>query len=307
MSVIDIRVRPPVGSLMELEIFPKPSEERTKSFGWFAPLPQSIRQRSFDRFKQELDEVDVVHSVIWGREVSGRPEVSTRTSEIAAIIAQNPRMFSGLHGVGLPAPGTMQTVVEGIREALTTPGIIGITVDAQTALPPQPYSDDPRFYPAFEMCNRLGGILALTISRGNEVSDNICYSNPESLDRIAGDFPDMDIVVSHSCWPWVLQSCGVAFRRPNVYLSPDLYAIRMPGYLDWIRAANTYLEDRLIFGSAYPRLGVVEMVLGYDDLPFANERVRRKVMFDNASSLLRKHGVALDVHSSPPMLDGQRT
>lgn len=293
MSVIDIRVRPPVGSLLELEIFPKPTEERTKSFGWFAPLPSSIRQRKLEIFKQELDEVHVVHSVIWGREVTGRPDVSTRTEEIAHIISENPGMFSGLHGVGLPAPGAMSTVVSGVREALKRPGIIGITVDAQTALPPPPHSDDPRFYPAYEACSRMGGILALTISRGNEIDDNIAYSHPASLDRLAGDFPDLDIIVSHSCWPWALQSCGVALHRPNVYLVPDLYAIRMPGYLDWVQAANTFLEDRLIFGSAYPRLGVVEMVHGYDDLPFANERIRHKVMYENAARLLRKHGVAL--------------
>jgi predicted TIM-barrel fold metal-dependent hydrolase len=294
MNVIDIRVRPPVGSLMELEIFPKPSEERTKSFGWFAPLSPSIRKRSFDLFKEELDEVGVVHSVIWGREVTGRPEVSTSTREIAGIIADNPRQFSGFHGVGLPAPGTMRKVVDGVREALAMPGIIGITVDAQTAMPPQPFSDDARFYPAFEACDRLGGILALTISRGNEISDNIEYSNPETLDRLAGDFPRMDIIVSHGCWPWATASCGVAFRRPNVYLVPDLYAIGMPGYLDWVRAANTFLEDRMIFGSAYPRLGVVDMVRGYDALPFANERIRRKVMYENAARLLSKHGVRLD-------------
>ena len=117
MSIIDIRTRPPVGSLMELEIFPKPNEERTKSFGWFAPLSKSIRQRSFDLYQSELSEVGVVHSLIWGREVTGRPEVSTKTAEIARIIAAEPDAYSGLHGVGLPTPGTMRAVVESVRSA----------------------------------------------------------------------------------------------------------------------------------------------------------------------------------------------
>ncbi len=279
---------------MGLEIFPDPSEEKTKSFGWYAPLSKSIRERSMPRFVEELDRAGITHSVIWGRVVTGRPDVSTRTSDITQLIATYPNRFSGLHGVGLPAPGKTGEVLDEMREALSRPGMIGVTVDAQTVLPPQPYSDDARFYPVFELCEQLGGVLALTISRGNEIWDNIAYSSPEALDRIAGDFPKLDIVVSHACWPWVVQGCGVAFRRQNVFLLPDLYGLGMPGYLDWVQAANTFMEDQLVFGSAYPRLGVEEVAAGYRDLPFKNEAVFQKVMFENAARLLDKHGVKLN-------------
>lgn len=293
MNTIDLRIRPPHASLMGLEIFPQPSEERTKSFGWYAPLSKSIRQRSMPEFMAELDRAAIVHAVIWGREVTGRADVSTRTDDIVELIDRYPGRFSGLHGVGLPAPGTMPAVVEGVRRALDRPGIIGITVDAQTALPPQPYSDDARFYPAYEACEQAGGILALTMSRGNEIWDNIAYSSPESLDRIAGDFPKMDIIVSHACWPWVVQGCGVAFRRPNVFLLPDLYGLGMPGSLDWVQAANTFMSGQLVFGSAYPRLGVEEVASGYRDLPFRDKDILAKVMFGNAQSILARHGVKL--------------
>jgi predicted TIM-barrel fold metal-dependent hydrolase len=232
--------------------------------------------------------------VIWGREVTGRPEVSTKSDDIVDLVKRYDGRFSGLHGVGLPAPGTIGDVLARMREALAKPGMIGVTVDAQTALPPQPYSDDPRYYPVYELCEQLGGILALTMSRGNEIWDNILYASPEALDRIAGDFPNLDIVVSHACWPWVVQGCGVCFRRPNVYLLPDLYGLPMPGYLVWVQAANTYMADQLIFGSAYPRLGVEEVASGYRDLPFKDDAVRRKVMFENAERLLSKQGVKLN-------------
>ena len=37
----------------------------------------------------------------------------------------------------------------------------------------------------------------------------------------------MKIVVSHGGWPWVHQMLHIAFRRPNVYLSPDQYLAQM--------------------------------------------------------------------------------
>ena len=294
MNVIDFRIRPPHASLTELEIFPRPEEERTKSFGWFAPLSKSIRQRDMSIFHQELDNVNVKHAVVWGREVTGRHEVSTKTSDIASLVAESNGRFSGLHGVGLPAAGTTPDVLAAMRDALDMPGIIGITVDAQTASAPQPLPDDPRYYPVYELCAERGALLAMTMSRGTEVSDNILYPHPASLDRVASDFPDLDIVVSHACWPWVVQGIGVAFRQPNVYLLPDLYGLGMPGSHEWVRAANTFMPRQLLFGSAYPRLGVEEVVHGYDDLPFSDDGPREMVMYGNAKRLLAKHGVNLD-------------
>ena len=57
----------------------------------------------------------------------------------------------------------------------------------------------------------------------------------------SADFPDLRIVVSHGNWPWVSEILHVAFRRPNVYLSPDMYLYNMPGMDDYLRAANGFL------------------------------------------------------------------
>jgi hypothetical protein len=43
------------------------------------------------------------------------------------------------------------------------------------------------------------------------------------------------------------------------------------------------------------------MVRGYDALPFANERIRRKVMYENAARLLSEHGVRLDGATTDPV------
>ena len=93
-------------------------------------------------------------------------------------------------------------------------------------------------------------------------------------------------LVRHACWPWVTEACGVAFRRQNVYLIPDAYGVNMPGYQQWVEAANTYLADRLLFGTAFPITPLKPMVEAFRKLPFRAD-VREKVEYKNAQKLLR--------------------
>jgi hypothetical protein len=70
----------------------------------------------------------------------------------------------------------------------------------------------------------------------------------------------------------------MAFRRQNVYFLPDVYGVTMSGHLQWVDVANTYLQDQLFFGSAFPVLGVPQMVEGYRQLPY-REGSREKVLY----------------------------
>jgi predicted TIM-barrel fold metal-dependent hydrolase len=83
----------------------------------------------------------------------------------------------------------------------------------------------------------------------------------------------------------VTQILHIAFRRPNLYLSADMY-LTMPGSAPYIEAINSYLGDRYLYGTSYPfgpvagyyerflRLGIRDAVL-------------EKVLHGNAERLLR--------------------
>jgi predicted TIM-barrel fold metal-dependent hydrolase len=145
-------------------------------------------------------------------------------------------------------------------------------------------ADDPALLPLYERCQELDAILGLTISV--RAGSDIRFSNPEAVDRIAGMFPKLRIVVGHSFWPWVAQACGVAYRRRNVYLLPDFYGVGCPGHLQWIEAANSLLPRQILFASAYPLAAVGPMAQAYRNLPFHPDSLRR-VMETNAVELLR--------------------
>jgi predicted TIM-barrel fold metal-dependent hydrolase len=77
---------------------------------------------------------------------------------------------------------------------------------------------------------------------------------PVHLDRVAVDFPDLKIVISHVGYPWVDEAVQVAWRNPNVYM--DLAGI-LPRYYPpqvWHYLQMKDLRGRVLFGSDYPML-----------------------------------------------------
>ena len=64
------------------------------------------------------------------------------------------------------------------------------------------------------------------------------YTNPVQIDHVAADFPSARFIISHGGWPWVQEVLHVAFRRPNIYISPDMYLFNMPGWQDYVTACN---------------------------------------------------------------------
>lgn len=105
------------------------------------------------------------------------------------------------------------------------------------------------------------------------------------IDDLARRYPDLKIVAGHGCWPWVTQMLGVAFKHRNVYVCPDVYMF-MPGADEYIQAADTYLQDQFIFGTAYPYRPLGQTAQDFLALPIRPEAMR-KIVYDNAAALLK--------------------
>jgi predicted TIM-barrel fold metal-dependent hydrolase len=280
--VIDFRVRPPYRSFLNLSMYRGTMPGMTVRGS--NPLPRGATERSMPVFLDELRQANVVHAVIWGRMVADAKE-STANEDVAQLVREHPRLFSGFGGIRIPVAGEVSRAVEDVETILGEHALQGITIEPGFSMTPTRGADDPRLYPIYERCARLGGILALTISV--RAGEDMTYSNPVAVDRVAGDFPALQIVVSHAFWPWIDQSIGLLFRRPNVSLLPDQYGPTMPGHLQWVEAANTTLASRFLFGSAYPSsLDPKGMIDAYAKLPY-REEVKRKVFYENAARLLK--------------------
>ena len=95
----------------------------------------------------------------------------------------------------------------------------------------------------------------------------------------------MKVVVAHGGWPWVHQVLHIAFRRPNLYLSPDMYFVETTGMADYVKAADTWLADRFICASSYPLCPVKGYCDWFKTLAIRPENLER-IMWRNAMQFL---------------------
>jgi predicted TIM-barrel fold metal-dependent hydrolase len=79
------------------------------------------------------------------------------------------------------------------------------------------------------------------------------FSNPMLLDAVAADFPQLQIIMAHPSVPWQDEALSVATHKHNTWIDLSGWS---PKYFpeSLVRAANTYLKDRILFGTDYPLL-----------------------------------------------------
>jgi predicted TIM-barrel fold metal-dependent hydrolase len=143
-------------------------------------------------------------------------------------------------------------------------------------------ADDTQFLPVYDACEQLG--LPVFIMSG-PTTPNFEHTDPAPIGRIARQFPNLNIVVYHGCYPYVNEIIGVAFRYENVHLVPDMY-IFQPGSSLYVEAANSFLREQLLFATSYPFRAMRQTVDDFLNLGF-KEEVLDSVLYKNAERLLK--------------------
>ncbi|GLS45370.1 amidohydrolase family protein [Methylobacterium brachythecii] len=277
MRIIDFRIRPPFEDFLNTAMYAG-SERRdriARAIG-FAPSPAAQAQ-SVDGLLAEMDRAGITHGVVVGRESGSLGSVDNAT--VKAFCDQHAGRFIPAASID---PADRKKAMRQIEDCLTA-GFALFNMEPGGAMPPM-HTDDRRLYPLYALLEDRE--VPLILMTGGNAGPDISYTAPETLDRVLGDFPKLKIVSSHGNWPWVHQILHVAFRRPNLYLSPDYLLANMPGMDDYVQAANTWLSDRVLYASAFPFAPVDRYCDWFRKLPIAPENLE-KIMWANASDLLK--------------------
>jgi predicted TIM-barrel fold metal-dependent hydrolase len=249
--IIDARVRPPFKSLKHV-LAPAPGSrppvKRSPLVSGYE-RPPSMVQKSFDLFMKEMDDAGVDKGILVGRQ-AGHRVVSN--DDIAELRDMHPDRFpvaiAGVDGSNLEA------ALHEVERAITGMGFKGIAMDPGWSVPPL-YVDDKSLYPIYSKCSDLGGVMYLTCSlmQGPDIS----YAEPVRIQRVANDFPTLQIVVVHGAFPFTNEMLGVMIANAslgNLWIAPDFFQF-IPGFAgaqDWVDAANYYMGDRMLYASSYP-------------------------------------------------------
>ncbi len=274
--MIDFRVRPPVGGFLHTLMYS--AGERRDGFTRTVGFEPSVaaQQQSMALLLQEMDQAGVNKGLVVGRLAGMLGSVSN--DDVAAIGAAHPERFIGAASID---PTHRRAAIDTIEAALQA-GFKLINIEPG-AYPVPMYADDRRLYPLYGHCEDRGVPIILMV--GGTAGPDLSYSDPIRTDRVLADFPQLQVVVAHGGWPWVTQILHLAFRRPNLWLSPDMYFSRMPGWEEYVRAADSFLADRMLYASSFPFCPVHDYKTWFESLPIRADNLA-KVMGGNARRLL---------------------
>jgi predicted TIM-barrel fold metal-dependent hydrolase len=145
--------------------------------------------------------------------------------------------------------------------------------------------DDAKFYPLYAMCCEFDIPVIMTAGLSPFMPKVVLDStDPRHIDRVATDFPELKILLSHGGYPWVLEAIALVLRHSNIYMDFSTCESKLMGQ-NYIQAANEYITDKVVFASANPFVEVHKAVEKYQRLDLTEE-CRRKLFYENGMKLL---------------------
>jgi uncharacterized protein len=276
MNIIDFRVRPPFKGFLNMIMYTNAARrDRMTARHGMSPA-RSAQSRSMELLLEEMDAAAVNLGVVTGRYSAVFGSVSNR--DLIDLVKAYPQRFVGIPSID---PTNRRAAIEGLEEAHAC-GLIGINIEPGSYPNPM-HVDDRRLYPIYAYCEDRD--VPVVIMAGGNAGPDLSYTLPVHIDRVAGDFPGMRIAVSHGGWPWVHEILHVAYRRENLYVSPDQYLCNMPGMDEYVRAANGYLAERFLYASSYPFISTKAYADWFLKLPIRDE-VMERLLHKNAAEFL---------------------
>ena len=210
---------------------------------------------------------------------TGHPALSNE--EIAESAAQHPDVLVPFGSID-PARG--RAGIRAARRLVEQHGIRGFKFHPSIqAFEP----DDRRHYPLWAELESLG-VPALFHTGQTGIGSGLPggrgiklrYSDPMLLDDVAADFPGLTIIMAHPSVPWQDAAIAVAQHKANVYIDLSGWSPRyFPPQL--VRAANTFLREKVLFGSDYPLIRPERWVRDFEQLEIRDE-VKPLIMKENA-------------------------
>ncbi|HPW37471.1 MAG TPA: amidohydrolase family protein [Syntrophorhabdus sp.] len=106
-------------------------------------------------------------------------------------------------------------------------------------------------YPVYGFCELMKMPVIVHGSIHFWQGSSMWHGQPQYIDEIAVDFPELKIIVSHGGNGFGPPILAVAQRHPNIFLE---FSALNPRYMapEFLYAANSYLKERCMFGTDYP-------------------------------------------------------
>ena len=118
-------------------------------------------------------------------------------------------------------------------------------------------------FPVYAYCEQHEMVAIVHGSLHYNRFQSMWLGDPQYMDEIAINFPELKLVVSHAGNGFGVLALAVAQKHPNIFLE---FSALWPRYLPeaTIQAVNTYLSDRCLFGTDYPLVEFEQALAAWD-------------------------------------------
>ena len=225
-------------------------------------------------------------AVIFDVDHETRTGVKISNAETAGWMQKYPKTFIGFGSVD---PWKGNAAVDEVKRCADM-GLRGMKFQQATqAFNPT----NSRFFPIYEACVRLKlpvifhtGTTAIGAGTPGGRGLVLEYCRPiPYIDEIAARYPELRIIIAHPAWPWQDEMLAIAMHKENVYLDLSGWS---PKYFppSLVQYTNTFLKDKVMFGSNHPYISPKRWLDDYDKAGFKPE-LKEKILKENAKRVLK--------------------
>jgi uncharacterized protein len=278
----DLRAGFPEQQLQYLEIFTKARVSAEQ----FAEYAETLRKTD-DEILASMDEAGITQSLITGFDERTTCGVTMVANEsVAAIAERHPDRFLPFAGADIMRGNASLAELEhwigerGFRGLSLRPFMIGEPATHRA------------YFPFYAKCVELGVPLSIHTSANWTRTRRSELGHPRFIDEVACHFPELEIIMSHAGYPWVLEACLVAWKHPNVYLElgahrPKYFVAPGAGWEALMRFGQTTIVDKVLFGTGAFLINrpYAELCDELRELPLRDD-ARERWLWRNAARLL---------------------
>lgn len=275
MKIFDFRFRPNTRVILDGIAKSSMFKASCEASGFDKRVAQTLPEIVAD-----LDKRGVSASVITGRDCRCTYGFPDNNASVLEFCRAYPKRFYGFWGID---PHRGMDAVRDVEKVVKEYGMRGIALDPYLAhIAPS----EARFYPIYAKCCELKVPVFITMAPPPHVQGALIeYTDPRDVDKVARDFPELTIIMSHGGYPFVQEAIFTCLRDANVYMDLSEYELA-PFASHYVEALKCgWLADKILFASAHPFVEQKDAIKIYMDMDISEE-TREKVMYKNAYRIL---------------------
>jgi uncharacterized protein len=208
-----------------------------------AGYPAGLPNCTPDEYEKAMEAVD--HAFVFGVTAHAM-RVRTPHEDIAAVVARNPRKFTGFMALDPSDPKAIDEMEYCVHQ-LKFKGIKLYPTMAHFDI------NDGRFSEFFERAQRYRLVVLSHFGASPFPKSILKYSHPLLVDELATRWPELKIIIAHLGHPWQRDTAIVVRKHRNVFADVSgLWHRPWEGFNALATCIEWGITGKLLFGSDYP-------------------------------------------------------